>query len=350
MIELGLSESFLTTQNTILRAALDNCLRLVEESLALQQDPDEHIDVCDGVRRCRREIAAATDTERLATAVDRCVDLCRSATARARARASAQLMQLEAMVAFIRTTLANLSGESLSSDLIATTRRLDALAKLDDLSQVRAGLEAEVRAVTHVVAERQRALQEQVDSLQHQLSDAETQLAAAQQEAARDELTGVANRRQFERLLDRAMTASLPQVVVGIIDVDNFKTINDTYGHDVGDRLLVALAEALSSTIDSSDVVARLGGDEFALLMYGVTLPRAEYLVRTMLTHISALTLPVGDDFLGVTISCGLAEFSAGDARRTLVARADQALYDAKRKGKQRVASKALPLIRDSVR
>jgi diguanylate cyclase (GGDEF)-like protein len=112
----------------------------------------------------------------------------------------------------------------------------------------------------------------------------------------------------------------------------------------------VALAEALSSTIDSSDVVARLGGDEFALLMYGVALPRAEYLVRTMLTHISALTLPVGNDFLGVTISGGLAEFSAGDTRRTLVARADQALYDAKRKGKQRVASKALPLIRDSAR
>ena len=350
MIELGLSESFLTTQNAILRSALDNCLRLVEESLALQDDPDEHIDICDAVRRCRREIAAATDTERLSTAADSCFDLCRSAMGRARARAGAQLMQLEAMVAFIRTTLAKLSGESLSSDLMATTRRLDALAQLDDLSEIRTGLEAEVRAVTQVVTARQRALQDQVDSLQQQLSDAEIQLAAAQQEAARDELTGVANRRQFERLLDRAMKASGPQVVVGIIDVDNFKTVNDTHGHQVGDRLLGALADALSNAIDASDTVARLGGDEFALLMHGVMLPRAEYLVRTLLATVSALTVPTRDGSVGVTISCGLAEFSAGDSRRTLIARADQALYEAKRKGKQRVATKALPLIRDTAR
>jgi diguanylate cyclase len=201
-----------------------------------------------------------------------------------------------------------------------------------------------------VVAARQRALQEQVDSLQTQLTESEAQLAAAQEDAARDELTGVANRRQFERVLDRAMQASGKQVVVGVIDVDNFKTVNDTYGHQVGDSLLVALADALSNAVTAPDLVARLGGDEFALVLYGLTLPRAEYCVRTMLANVALLKVPAGAGSVSVTISCGLAEFSAGDSRRTLVGRADQALYEAKRKGKQRVATKALPLIRDMAR
>jgi len=288
MIELGLSESFLTTQNAVLRAALDRCLWLVEESLSLQDDPDEHLDLSEAVRQCRREIADATDTDQISALVEKCFALCRAAMGRARARAGAHRVQLTAMVAFIRATLANLTGESLSTELMATTRRLDALAKLDDISEVKAGLEAEIEAVTQVVTARQRALEEQVDSLQQQLSDAEAELAAAQEDAARDELTGVANRRQFERVLDRGMQAAAQQIVVGLIDLDDFKSINDTHGHQVGDSLLVAVADALRNALEAPDVVARLGGDEFAVIMYGVTLRRAEYCVRTMVNAVAA--------------------------------------------------------------
>jgi diguanylate cyclase (GGDEF)-like protein len=347
MIELGLSESFLSAQNAVLRAALDRCLRLVDEALGLQDDPDEHLDLSDAVQRCRRQIADATDTDQISAIADACFELCGAAMGRARARAGAHRMQLEAMVAFIRATLANLTGDSLSSELIDTTRRLDALAKLDDIVAMKAGLDAEVMTVTHVVRARQRALQKQVESLQQQLSDAETQLAAAQEDAARDELTGVANRRHFERLLDRAMQSPAQQVVVGLIDVDNFKAINDTHGHQAGDNLLVALADALRAALESPDVVARLGGDEFAVIMYGVTLRRAEYLLKNIVTQVSTMRVAAGATDVGLSISSGLAEFSAGDTRKTLVGRADQALYEAKRGGKQRVAAKSVPLIRD---
>jgi diguanylate cyclase (GGDEF)-like protein len=134
--------------------------------------------------------------------------------------------------------------------------------------------------------------------------------------------------------------------VLAIFDVDEFKRINDTGGHETGDCVLKVIASGLKMSVRPDDVVSGIGGDEFAMLAPGLTLRQAESRLRSMLEKLEA-SLEEAANLPRVTLSCGAAEYSAGDTMQSLMSRADQALYEAKRKGKNRVAVKTLPLIRD---
>ena len=173
----------------------------------------------------------------------------------------------------------------------------------------------------------------------------ERQLAGVREEASLDPLTKVGNRRHFEAALSEQLRLSKRQFVVALFDLDDFKQINDTGGHQTGDRVLQEVARGLKTSTRPDDVVARIGGDEFAVLASGLTLRQAE----------SRLRHPDADDDRDerdLEHPAHHAELrrsgcSAGDTMQSLMARADQALYDAKRKGKNRVSVKALPFIRD---
>ncbi len=136
--------------------------------------------------------------------------------------------------------------------------------------------------------------------------------------------------------------------MLGLVDVDSFKSVNDTFGHLAGDQVLISVACGLRSAFRSDDVVARHGGDEFAVLIKDVTMRQAE---TRMLTAIDALNAnrPITDDGQTImfTMSAGLAEFSAGDTTRSVLQRADEALYDAKRQGKNRVVRREQAYLRD---
>ena len=138
-----------------------------------------------------------------------------------------------------------------------------------------------------------------------------------------------------------------PPFVLATIDVDDFKAVNDQHGHDVGDRVLVAVAETLVRSLRGEDLVARLGGDEFAILAAPLTLQQAQGRFGSFVDAVRAACRRVTPDGSAVTISIGIAELSAGDTLESVHKRADQALYEAKRAGKGRVAVKATPFIRD---
>jgi diguanylate cyclase (GGDEF)-like protein len=165
-------------------------------------------------------------------------------------------------------------------------------------------------------------------------------------EAALDALTRIGNRRHFEHALAERLRLAKRQFVVAIFDVDDFKTVNDGGGHQAGDHVLQEVAQILKSSLRAEDVVARIGGDEFAVLVSEVTLRQAESRLRVVLAHMTA-ALDGAAKLPRVTVSCGAAECSAGDTMQSLMSRADQALYDAKRRGKNRVSVKTLPFIRD---
>ena len=151
-----------------------------------------------------------------------------------------------------------------------------------------------------------------------------------------DPLTGLANRRlwldQCTRALDFAVQSQEP-VAVLYFDLDRFKTINDTLGHDIGDELLVAIAERLQACIEPDDLVARLGGDEFALLVRRADEPRAR--MRAM--QVRAAMDPefyLRGHTLAISLSIGIACAPRdGDALSILLQRADVAMYDAKKRG-----------------
>jgi diguanylate cyclase (GGDEF)-like protein len=166
-------------------------------------------------------------------------------------------------------------------------------------------------------------------------------VASVAEQAMLDPLTGVANRRGFERALgvelERSTRHGHPCALV-IVDLDDFKAVNDRHGHGVGDDVLVMLAERLSDSVRSADTVARLGGEEFALLLPETSLSGALAVAERARSAFAASGLKLkGGESLTVTASFGAADFPASPDRTSLMRDADLALYTAKRLGKNQV-------------
>lgn len=156
-----------------------------------------------------------------------------------------------------------------------------------------------------------------------------------------DTLTGLANRRLFDRQLtlemQRAQRTDMPLSLV-MLDIDNFKVINDTYGHPTGDKVLVALGDLLSRSRRVYDVAARVGGEEFCLLLPGATPMQAQDIATRVLQDFREMPfeMPEGGTF-HATFSAGVASSCGGPTPNTpeaLFAKADALLYEAKGKGR----------------
>ncbi len=174
--------------------------------------------------------------------------------------------------------------------------------------------------------------------------------AAALEMALRDPLTGLFNRRALDAFLDRerqwALRHDRPLSLV-LLDLDHFKPINDRFGHAAGDRVLVAVADALRTTVRRSDVAARLGGDEFAIVLPDTAARDALRLGRRIRRALAAVAVPVpGAAPVTVTASAGVADIEQSRGETQLMLRlADAALYRAKRAGRNRVrCASAVPL------
>jgi diguanylate cyclase (GGDEF)-like protein len=155
-----------------------------------------------------------------------------------------------------------------------------------------------------------------------------------------DELTGVANRRYvMERLADMLQASDREQGrgCIAILDVDHFKHINDTYGHQTGDIVLCDFARSVQSQVRRADCVGRIGGEEFLLVLPHATLAEATTVLERMLTIIrNSRPLQDQPDFT-YTFSAGVAVCCSGDTTADIYARADKALYGAKLGGRDRV-------------
>jgi diguanylate cyclase len=164
----------------------------------------------------------------------------------------------------------------------------------------------------------------------------EAEKAALQQQATEDPLTGLANRRHAELWLDAVATAGRP-LGIAIIDVDLFKTVNDRFGHLVGDRVLQQVASTLRASVREGDLVARIGGEEFLVGVDGLSLPEAAARCQVLRAAVAAFDWPSLQPGLAVTVSIGLAVVPPGGDVPTATALADQRLYAAKRAGRNRV-------------
>lgn len=152
-----------------------------------------------------------------------------------------------------------------------------------------------------------------------------------------DPLTGLVNRRELERRA--AALLRDPDAALGVvaIDADHFKRINDMHGHDAGDRVLVVLAERLSSGAAAGDVVCRLGGEEFVLLLPGATPASARARAEALRLAVAATPVPLEGASLAVIVSIGVALRGGEPALAPVLRAADQAMYAAKHAGRNRV-------------
>ncbi len=232
--------------------------------------------------------------------------------------------------------------------LIGSGQRFRELVTIQDIHDLKARIEQEVQSLQQTIREREEAhrntivrLTKSVHALEQRLSRTRKKLNETEAENSIDPLTQVSNRRHLDQQLAWSIRAAKSgnSFVLGLLDIDDFKRINDNYGHQVGDRVLCGLARTIRSMVRARDVLARYGGEEFALLLQGVSVERAVERCQQFIETIRSADFRTdgSEPPLKVSVSCGLTDYVRGDSASDVIYRADQALYRAKKRGKNRI-------------
>ncbi|MBK1614503.1 GGDEF domain-containing protein [Rubrivivax gelatinosus] len=227
-------------------------------------------------------------------------------------------------------------------------RHAEAVASAESLESL-AGVVREIvdesRAVQELVGAAQRRMQDEhakASELETRVRELETELRRLSEEVSTDALTQVANRRglaqafEAERArVDRAGPEA-PPLAIALIDIDNFKKLNDTLGHAAGDLALKSLAAAVRERLRPVDHLARFGGEEFVVLLPATPLAEAQQALTRLQRGLTEALFLHEQREVFVTFSAGVTAWRTGEALETALERADEALYEAKRSGKNR--------------
>jgi diguanylate cyclase (GGDEF)-like protein len=186
---------------------------------------------------------------------------------------------------------------------------------------------------------------EQINRLTNALQSTNKALEEREQELKRlttiDPMTGCFNRRELHRRLNEEILRSKRSgagIIAISIDIDFFKAVNDTYGHDVGDQVLIAVVAVLKSRLRETDMLCRTGGEEFVVLLFGSSLRAAVGVAESMRSMVREVRVPTTKAMVMVTMSLGVAEWQRErDTSESLLMRSDQALLQAKRRGRDQV-------------
>ncbi len=215
---------------------------------------------------------------------------------------------------------------------------------LEHLRQMREGIKARQAKEQELLSQTRRQLEEarrHLNSMRRRMQEVEAESEKLSREALTDPLTKVWNKRAFTRQLQFALTHpnAWPFCLI-MVDIDNFKGVNDTYGHQAGDRALVAIADRVRGSLRKQDTLFRYAGDEFVILL--LQTPKDEALqvaerVRQATANIRFTFRGQGE--LRITISMGVTQAEEGDTVESLFQRADQALYQSKQAGRDRVSA-----------
>ena len=184
-----------------------------------------------------------------------------------------------------------------------------------------------------------RKLEAELAEARAELQDHTRLIEVHMAEARTDALAGIANRRALDEELARRYAAWQRQgtpLSLMIVDVDHFKRLNDTHGHQAGDEVLRGIGRVLAATVRDMDFVARYGGEEFAFVLPDTRLEDAKSAAERIRKAIAAARFPFAGEDLHVTVSVGLAEIQRGDTVASLLRHADTALYAAKTNGRNR--------------
>ncbi|MBC2667348.1 GGDEF domain-containing protein [Novosphingobium flavum] len=202
----------------------------------------------------------------------------------------------------------------------------------------------EMVALARTMIERTCVIERQLARSELETRQLHRSLEESRRDAELDHLTGLPNRRAFETRFDREIvtaTASGEPLCVAFCDIDRFKRINDTHGHEAGDRVLRAVAHALAALSDDTCHVARHGGEEFVVVLRGRNLAQAYELLdetRSDLAERRMVNRATEVPFGKVSFSAGIADVFAYDDPRAALKAADEALYHAKHEGRNRIA------------
>jgi diguanylate cyclase len=219
---------------------------------------------------------------------------------------------------------------------------IDKADTLESLAGVVREMVEESRTVSSLVAQAQGRLQYEhgrATELSERVVELETELVRLSEEVSTDQLTKIANRRGLMQTFD-AERARLEregsELSIGLLDIDNFKRLNDEMGHSAGDTALKALADVVSKTLRPTDLVARYGGEEFVVLLPKTPLEEGEQILTRLQRSLTGGLFMHENKQVFVTFSAGVTAYRQGERIEAALERADAALYEAKRTGKNR--------------
>lgn len=330
-----------------MRPVVDRLLELLGTMAGSVEPEGRSHELMRALTTFRGSFQTAVGATEIAALSRACLPICESAVQDLQAQQTDRQAEIKRLLTMLRDTVKVLAGDgtAFSSDVQRATEDFSALLQIDDMQALKAGLSQSVGRLQHLVADRQKQWQDTVHGFAERIESLEQELVETTLEANHDALTGVANRRGFEHAFRQQFQAVPRQFVLAIFDLDNFKRVNDTQGHGAGDEVLAGVAKALKGSVRDHDTVARLGGDEFGLIA-STTIAQAESRLRSILASLAQLSVGPDGGWC-ITVSCGLVEYCAGDTMQSMMRRADEALYEAKGRGKNRLAVKAPPYIRD---
>lgn len=215
-----------------------------------------------------------------------------------------------------------------SGQFVSLTNRLQSIASLEDVSKLRSALIDNVVELKHCVERLAVENQSSVNQLQTEVSTYRQRLEEAERVSSLDPLTGIANRRKVELVLEESMRAGRPFCFL-MFDLNKFKQVNDQHGHPAGDELLKQFATELRQALRSTDLAGRWGGDEFVALLDCRQEQAQSQLgrIRHYVFGEYSLKTPSGPRKVAVSAGVGLAEWTPGEAAAALIARADAAMY-----------------------
>jgi diguanylate cyclase len=264
-----------------------------------------------------------------------CIDDCTQYFKRLSSNARIRTAEFDELIVVLKEALTQVTSDNQNFHdcIYESSDNFKRLVNLDDIREIKSQLVRLVRELRQAVLEKQQQEELKSADISKRVRELEIKLESARREALTDPVTGVANRASFERTFN-SWIQNNKAFVMGMIDIDYFKAINDTHGHQVGDGALVCVARWLGKKLRPRDVLARYGGDEFVVLIEGISLPQAGRRFSDLLIEFAdqsyVYTQGQQERNVKFTLSCGLAEFSSGDTLATLIRRADQALYEAK--------------------
>ena len=219
---------------------------------------------------------------------------------------------------------------------------IDSAESLESLTGVVGEMLAETRSMQEIVGQTQQRLHSEharAVGLSERVIELESELRRLSEEVSTDQLTQVANRRGLMQAFDTAcarLERDGQPLAIGLLDIDNFKRLNDELGHTVGDEALRALAGAVGKALRPDDSVARFGGEEFVVLLPATTVVNGQDILTRLQRSLSVGLFMHERKTVFVTFSAGVTAYRPGESIERALERADEALYEAKRPGKNR--------------
>lgn len=255
-------------------------------------------------------------------------------------------VNMRELMADVLSNITQFTGEA-SDYRQELNQQIQTIPGLDD-----SGVERLVEALSSRMGsmlESSGALSERLEASRREIEDLKQNLAQIKTESERDFLTGVYNRKALDQLLEdgiaEAAAADAPLCLL-MVDVDHFKAFNDRHGHLIGDEVLKIVARVLTDSVKGKDRVARFGGEEFSVLLphtpVGGAMTVAEH-IRKAIANKELKRRDTGETYGQLTVSIGVAMYRPGeDTIPTFIKRADEALYRAKKSGRNRVVQEAI--------